>query len=380
MELFPLAFLTAAALAWVLNELELISYRRAEDAHWTERARRLLPARVSRQQNIWAVPVLVTLLGQLFYPEVSWIPVAVLGFLGTLAGNYPMDRATNTDLGFREWLHMVLGSWLLQLSGWTAYVVAALLMPARMEWTVWLVAVVFAAVVFGLLYGAGLRLARWIRLLHPASARLQALVDETSVAMNVPVRATWEMIRADAGALAFVTTRELIFSRRLLAACSDDEIKAVCAHELGHLSESRWILIRRVLGSFVFAPLIFIRPAWGEWQEAGAAGLALIVVMAWIANVRLMRSMEKRADQVAHENTEKPAVYARALERIYQLSLLPSVQPKSKFQSHPDLYDRMVAAGVTPDYPRPKAPSTSGWTSVVTIMACVIIGMELFVY
>src|SRR5207249_9576995 len=47
--------------------------------------------------------------------------------------------------------------------------------------------------------------------------------------------------------------------------------------------------------------------------------------------------------------------YARALEKLHRLNLMPAVTSGSGV--HPSLYDRMIAAGVTPDYRRPVAPT-----------------------
>ena len=53
-------------------------------------------------------------------------------------------------------------------------------------------------------------------------------------------------------------------------------------------------------------------------------------------------------------------MYARALARIYEDSLLPAVNSR-KVESHPDLYDRMEAAGITPDFLRPARPENMSW-------------------
>lgn len=71
---------------------------------------------------------------------------------------------------------------------------------------------------------------------------------------------------------------------------------------------------------------------------------------------RLCRRMEERADRVACEHMHDAAAYASALERLHEHNLVPAVLGKGR-KTHPDLYDRMTAAGVTPSYPRPDPPS-----------------------
>jgi len=51
----------------------------------------------------------------------------------------------------------------------------------------------------------------------------------------------------------------------------------------------------------------------------------------------------------------RPGVYARALARLYEANFAPAVMPRK--HSHPHLYDRLVSAGVQPDYPRPEPPT-----------------------
>ena len=79
--------------------------------------------------------------------------------------------------------------------------------------------------------------------------------------------------------------------------------------------------------------------------------------------------MEKRADQTAAENQINEGVYARALEKLYRENQLPAINVNDR-QTHPHLYDRMVAAGITPDYPRPGRPKKMIW--VGTAYACAL--------
>ncbi len=370
-------FLSGMLAAWIFNELELMAWRRSSAAHWTERARKLFPARVSRQINLWAIPAGLTMAGRFLDPGTPWMAAALCSILGTLLGNFPMDRATHPGLPFGEWAHEVFSTLCLQLSGWATFALAAFLMPDHPDWRIGVVTAGFFLLHFSLQFGLGLRLMRGLRLLQPAPARLQSLVEETSASMGVKVRATWELISVNANAIAFVTTRELAFTRKLLAICSDEEIKAVCAHELGHLSESRWTLAGRLVGSLILFPLIFVRPIYGQWQWAGLPMLGFAVVLIWLGKLRLSQTMEKRADQIARESVAEQTIYARALERLYRANQIPAVLRKSSAHAHPDLYDRMVAAGLTPDYPRPAAPSGQGWTSIVTTVICAVLAMSL---
>jgi Zn-dependent protease with chaperone function len=155
---------------------------------------------------------------------------------------------------------------------------------------------------------------------------------------------------------------------------SDDEIKAVCFHELGHLNEPRKVLMMRLLVSLAFYPLVFARPI----SSLGGIGanafwiLIFVVLIIWWLGIRVAKRMEIRADKIAVENQFDAAVYAKVLERLYETNQMPAVMPWRSTKIHPDLYDRMLAAGVTPDYPKPKPAKSHCWTSFV-MFACLFI-------
>jgi hypothetical protein len=47
--------------------------------------------------------------------------------------------------------------------------------------------------------------------------------------------------------------------------------------------------------------------------------------------------------------------YAMSMTKLYQANATPAVMPGK--QTHPHLYDRLLAGGVRPDFPRPRPPS-----------------------
>jgi len=69
----------------------------------------------------------------------------------------------------------------------------------------------------------------------------------------------------------------------------------------------------------------------------------------------ISHKMELRADQMAQSTATDTGAYASALARLYEDSLAPAVNAVAR-ATHPHLYDRMLAAGVTPNFPRPAAP------------------------
>jgi len=191
---------------------------------------------------------------------------------------------------------------------------------------------------------------------------ISGIVRTTSERMHVPYRGIWILRNPVGYAAALPTTRDLIFSEGLLTSHPDEETAAICAHELAHLSEPRRLVLARVLGAMSLCPLIFIRPMVHEFDFGGIGILLAPFAIGTVYVRRLGRQMELRADTMANQNAAEAGVYARALERLYRVNQVPAVMPGQR-QIHPHLYDRLLAAGMTPEYPRPEPPSTLYWTS-----------------
>jgi Zn-dependent protease with chaperone function len=376
---FGVAFL----LAWGLNWLALVPWRRAAGKHWTERARLLWPARKSASFNLWFVAANLVLVNLVLAPEVNLLFSAGPGFFGGLAGSYFMNHEVYPDARFKSWLHLVAAGLFLFFAFWVLLAAAAFAMPENFGLRTWLLAGGFLLLLLAFQFGLRVRLLRWLRLLQPAPERLNGLVRETSQKMGVPVRASWVLPTYFSNALALPLTRQLIFTEKLLAIHPDDEIKAICAHELGHLNEPRTVLLVRTLFSLSAFPLIFVKPleSLGYDVLIVLGVLSIAVLLLWLVGVRVSRRMEKRADRIAVENQNtEPAVYVRALERLYQTSQIPAVMPRRSNKIHPDLYDRMTAAGVTPDFPKPAPPSRLSWTSYVVLAGLFVVPtMAVFV-
>jgi hypothetical protein len=125
------------------------------------------------------------------------------------------------------------------------------------------------------------------------------------------------------------------------------------------LSESRGVILARILSSLMFFPLIFYTPVQAYFGGLGFIGLVLVSCGLFYLRIKIGQQMEKRADRVAAQTMMDSTDYARALEKIYRLNLMPAVMPRRTGQVHPNLYDRMLTAGLTPDFPRP-APAARG--------------------
>lgn len=360
-------FCVAFLLAWGLNWLALIPWRRSNQEHWTERARRLYPVRMAAVWNVWLIPANCILAQVWLFSEAEalWAVTGLCAWIGAILGSYSFDREVFPLLRFPAWLRYVAATWVLRFGVWAVFIGAVAIMPHEFGWHV--AALVGGVLLFHLLlqYGLGSWLARRFGLLCPPTERLRSIVADTAQRMTVPFRTVWLLTGPYSFAGVWLTTRELLFSERLMDTHPDEEVAAICAHEMGHLKESKMTLLGRIVGSMVLFPLLLLSPALGTFGPLGLMLIAMVIGVLVVFNRRLARRMEKQADRVALENERETGTYARALERLYQTNQMPAVMPDNR-RAHPHLYDRLMAAGVTPDYPRPAAPERLAWPAIVT--------------
>jgi Zn-dependent protease with chaperone function len=236
---FAAHFTAACILVWLANWIGLMPRRHEAAAHWTERARLLWPARVTAMTNVLLLPVMLDQTHRLLWPEGTgwWITDGLGALLGALLGTYPFDRAVFPRLEFRSWLAQVASGWTLRFSVWMALMAGLLLMPEDLGWGTAAVAGGYLAFHFALQWGLAVRFLRLAGTLRPPDERLERVVAESAARAGLPAPRAWLLGGVQALAFALPTTREVIFSKRLLEIGSDDEVSAICAHELAHLKE-----------------------------------------------------------------------------------------------------------------------------------------------
>jgi len=361
---FLLAFVIAATVPAVLITLALIPWRRLPDEPWTERARRFNSIRVGHASWLLVLPF-AAMIGRLWFMPTASLPAILVGVvLGSTLASWPMDRALFPTYRIRNWLASTVVLSLMQL-GWVFLALLfALLMPdtlsfAQLGWVIGFL-VATGSLSAGLIY----YLLVIVGALKPAGERLTRLVQACAAEAGIPVKSVWEISTPAGYAAALVVQRALVFSTATAAEHDDEELRAICRHELAHLKEGPGLIALRVAQLPVtMLPFIFIPTAM---TALGPLGI-LVPLLVWILLQRLFARislrLEKRADDAARQGTESPA-YARALERLHRRNLMPAVLAPNTARTHPDLYDRMIAAGVTPDSPRPAPPEKHHWLPV----------------
>lgn len=352
----------SAFITYVGNGLALQPWRKAREQHWTERARRYFPARGTAANNLWVIPIVVCLGMTLLWAEAAphWSLVALVSAVCTTLATVPMDREVFPRIPWPSlWRQVGLG-WIMRFLMWSFFLIAIALMPKEFN----LECLGIAAALIGLLVWyeqiGGMYLGKKLGLLAEPPERLRRIVNDTADRMNIPYRELWLLRTSFAQAYAIPGRRRLLFSERLLEIMSDAEIAAVCAHELAHLSEARKDYALRYLSYLTFLPWIFLTPALNTFGILGLFGLLGLTLTVPILFKKISHRLEVRADNIAHSNETDPGIYAQALARLYEDSLLPAVNPKNN-ATHPHLYDRLIAAGVTPDFPRPEPPPALSW-------------------
>lgn len=183
----------------------------------------------------------------------------------------------------------------------------------------------------------------------------------------------FEVELSSANAFAYPGTQIVCFTTAAVEGLTPRQLTAIAAHELEHVRESQGTRALRATWSMAYAlPPLFI-PALPRSPANGLVlGMVLFVLCAF-AYRSLSGRLEQRADSAATRNGQDEGQYALALERLYELNLLPAVTYVR--QTHPHLYDRLIASGSAPTFPRPRPPPL--WPALLSIVLVVLCSVSL---
>ncbi len=360
------AFVATYVLSRLLGHMALRPWRKSVGRHWTQRANLLYPARVTAGLCLLVLPVDIYLALQWTclqrdIPHFTGVGIVWLilscAFAGSFLAHQSFARTLYPDLKIAWHFRACFANLLLRGVLVLVLCVTTFTMPSDFGLRTWLEAAMALAVLLAMQYGLATQVLVWMRLFKPADDPLRKLVADIAGHMNVKVAKVWIFQTLPANAFALPVTQELIFSSTLLKELSDDQISAICAHELGHLTESRAVRWTRQINALLLFPLVFMYPVESLTHSMFLYPVIVLILALGIKifMARLGRRMEVRADSIACAQQAQPAVYARALEKLYQINQLPASMGRRK-SVHPDLYDRMIAAGLTPDYAKPRPP------------------------
>ncbi len=353
--------LGAALITAIAMHLALMPWRKSIGAHWTERARLLWPARRVLVGVIFACIISAIILPRLFGlsgdDSASYWPVIP----GYLAASFISTREIESRYCFLTWLHEMFWQVLVQFGMLAIFIWLLHTMPNEMQPHDWLRFALGTLTVIVIITGVWLPLLNLIgKPKRSPELRLERLVDEMAAQTGIKPRWVFYGKSPLARAAALTYLRSLVFTSRVLEALTDDELRSIILHELAHLRESLAVQFSRLIPVLALMLITFIHPVMHQFGSLGLYGLIGIAFLLLKLAKRIARRMEHHADDAAIQGTADPAIYARALEKIYQANQLPAVM-RGNNMIHPHLYDRMLAAGVTPDYPRPQPPGRMAW-------------------
>lgn len=334
-----------------------------ETMHWSERARALYPSRRATRALKLIAPVVFAVIcwgaaGELL-PLSRWA-MGLAGFVTSYASihiaGFLNERRIRPGLTVAQYARTVV---------FTPFVLGWLLLPGALVFLLageelngrWFVACLIGLVVAMAMQRVGiLRAAAFVGLARDADERLCGIMERAS--QKAGIHASWVGILPLPLANAFAQPihRQVVFTTGALEAMDDGEIEAIALHELGHLDQARSFKQARTIGTVLLLMLGGSRPIFVELGLGGFLPLVALVFVIALWSGRRQRRGEESADRHAHEHVEDPAEYAMALEKIYEINLVPAVLGH-KLAAHPDLYDRQQAAGYTPTYARPDRPS-----------------------
>lgn len=362
------AFAAAALLPPLVVPLASRSRRRAllrlGEVHWTELARvrwlALMALNGASAASIFGAALVAWILvgaggpwGRLIVLGCFVVAAASSILVGTplvraLPGALPV-QVSRTRLLFAK-LFLFRGSFL-------ASIVALALVPfdARSPWTAAVVAGLVVFILWYLKWGA-LAVPRWMGVVTDAEEGLRGTVAASAARRGLASVPVYVLEQSEANAAALLFGPAVLATRGILETLEGPELDAVLDHEMAHLAEGRARRWAFGLAGFVLVPVVVALPVAATFGSVWGLGVALGVPVIQAVSGRMARSLEQRADEGAHEVETDEGVYARALEALHRRNLTPATLAKG-VDPHGSLYDRMLAAGVQPDFERPAPPS-----------------------
>ena len=358
-----LSTLTAAALGMgsVLWFYARPLRRLPADAHWSEVARHYWHLRIARTAaTLWIViAATAASYGDLVKRgDDGWIVwVAVAALAGCILGSRRASRGLPLPETVRRGgLRPTLTHLLLFPGAPSLFLVMALTVRRGLGAESLTIAGAALLLNIALMLGGSVAILRKTGLLKPVDEPLQRASREQAAAQGVPLRHVMRMDLPMANAFAFPWTKDLGFTNATLEVLDGKELHSVTAHELGHLKEGLATRGSRLIGALAFFTIGLAPAAGVSGRPLAALGLFAGYLLVSRLASRVHNRLEVSADQHAHhaESEDEEGAYASALEKIHKASLIPAVlAPRSPY---PSLYDRMISAGVTPDFPRPRPP------------------------
>ncbi len=335
--------------------------------HWTERAQRCYPFQIFLSFAYLLVPLFHGLsivdFPSFALPVSKWLLGPTLFFIALVSSVFVgqiWERRFRTGLpSFQQRLVDVAALFYLYLTFPLLLGLMGQALPPKGGWNTLLVVLATAVAFLWFQFGGAVRMGRWVRLLVPADKELVEMAAMLACQRGLPPPSVWIFRWQRANAFALIYSNAILVTQRLRVLLNRDELNAVLAHELAHLCEDWGTKSLRLIAPLLVLPVV-VSFSLGEpflWYGIIGSLVVFIGISRWTQ--RRSRRMEERADTFGKEAQQEEGTYAKALAKLYEDNLVPAVMA-GKRTVHPHLYDRLIARGTTPDYPRPKPPGRWG--------------------
>jgi Zn-dependent protease with chaperone function len=362
------AFVLTACPGWLI--LRLGDYKRHH--HWTHNARHVTTMRSFVRTQYYAVTILplppLCAFHHGLFARVSVLMTTLLGWhcathvLGSILTRehafpkpvVPFEGERAAVLRIFQWLCLFGPIWTFGLE--LKYRIAASLLA---------IGLTIASL------AATTTLLRLLGLLEPLPEFLVSTITRTA-----PGVSAFALRSAMPNAFANPRDQTVLVSTGALQCLTPAGLKAVVAHELEHLKDPRIASWRRaLLGLFGTASSVTVTLAAPRkligWM------FVVMVVYALLENLLAKSSLaaERKADRAGRQAEEADGDYARALLALHEAYLLPATLPRRS--THPSLYDRLVKAGLKPDFPKTAPPSSGAftWIFALCLLAMLILAV-----
>ncbi len=343
--------------------LPLRRFRRSAGEHWTERARQAWTVLHATLGSFLLAATLGSLVAWMLGGPLALISTRLLVFLtiltvmsgASLATRHLKLLVTCEPASEPPRLRSRFVGWFL---GRTVLLIPALVVISiPLEWGPRAIGILAASTLLmaWFLHGGASRLLEIAGLARDVPAWISELVESSAERAGTPAPRTRLLDIGIANAWVIPSNRTLFVTAPLLEVLDREGLATVVAHEIGHLTEPRRVLWMRCAPLYLLALLPAAIPLGMEYGPLPPIALLALWFVVTLATRRMARRMEYRADHAALRQETDAGAFARALERIHERNLAPVVL-FGRGGTHPHLYDRLLAAGILPAYPRPRPP------------------------
>ena len=178
-----------------------------------------------------------------------WISITSSFLASGLVSGQTESRLKERKVTLADWLRQALIPLLLLIPHYVVLFWLVFSVPNEFTTRVWIYVGIALLVIAFYVVGGGLIVSRWLGLARRVPERVARIVEVAAQRVGVRPKAAYVLRWKAANALAFPISQAIAFSDTAVKHLDDDELIAICVHELGHLDESRRVKRLRILGN-----------------------------------------------------------------------------------------------------------------------------------